>query len=65
MPSCAACGSAVDGQFCAKCEAGLARRRPPHPALFRALIYIILQTYRCKAIVLPVIGPTAQQQAGN
>jgi len=28
-------------------------------------IYIILQTYQGKTIVLPVIGPIAQQQAGN
>jgi len=28
-------------------------------------IYTILQTYQGKTIVLPVIGPIAQQQAGN
>jgi uncharacterized membrane protein len=28
-------------------------------------IYMILQTYQGKTVVLPVIGPIAQQQAGN
>ena len=34
-------------------------------ACFVLWIYIILQTYQGKTIVLPVIGPIAQQQAGN
>src|SRR5450759_143290 len=28
-------------------------------------IYLLIQTYQGKTIVLPVIGPIAQQQAGN
>ena len=34
-------------------------------ACFVLWIYIILQTYQGKTIVLPVLGPIAQQQAGN
>jgi uncharacterized membrane protein len=34
-------------------------------ACFVLWIYIIVQTYQGKTIVLPVIGPIAQQQAGN
>jgi uncharacterized membrane protein len=34
-------------------------------ALFLLWIYLLIQTYQGKTIVLPVIGPIAQQQAGN
>jgi uncharacterized membrane protein len=34
-------------------------------ACFVLWIYMLLQTYQGKTIVLPVIGPIAQQQAGN
>jgi uncharacterized membrane protein len=34
-------------------------------ACFVLWIYMLIQTYQGKTIVLPVIGPTAQQQAGN
>ena len=34
-------------------------------ACFVLWIYMIVQTYQGKTVVLPVIGPIAQQQAGN
>ena len=34
-------------------------------AFFLLWIYMMLQTFQGKTIVLPVIGPIAQQQAGN
>ena len=34
-------------------------------ACFVLWIYLLVQTYQGKTIVLPVIGPIAQQQAGN
>jgi uncharacterized membrane protein len=34
-------------------------------ACFVLWIFLLLQTYQGKKIVLPVIGPIAQQQAGN
>jgi uncharacterized membrane protein len=34
-------------------------------ACFVLWIYLLIQTYQGKTIVLPVIGPIAQQQAGN
>jgi uncharacterized membrane protein len=32
---------------------------------FLLWIFLLIQTYQGKTIVLPVIGPIAQQQAGN
>ena len=34
-------------------------------AFFAVWIYMLVMTYQGKTIVLPVIGPIAQQQAGN
>ena len=34
-------------------------------AFFILWLYLLLQTYQGKTIVVPVIGPIAQQQAGN
>ena len=34
-------------------------------AFFLLWIFMLIQTYQGKTIVLPVIGPIAQQQAGN
>ena len=34
-------------------------------AFFALWIYMLVMTYQGKTIVLPVIGPIAQQQAGN
>ena len=34
-------------------------------ACFLLWIYLLIQTYQGKTIVLPVIGPIARQQAGN
>ena len=34
-------------------------------ACFILWLYMLLQTYQGKKVVLPVIGPLAQQQAGN